>query len=184
MPQRSVIVLLIIWGLGCAPANREELAKQVLAVDPDFGAVLEKHRELSSRIETFQKELALKRSTTERAIAQMRRDLAAAAASVRARATETKKRMEPDQQRLELVLSVSSEELRTKRLQRASLGRTITQLRKSLNSKDAPWTTEERARQQAQLDESLRDASRLDQELQVLNEHVRLLKIKLLLIKL
>ncbi len=182
---QTVLIVLLLFGMaGCAPANREELAKQVLAIDPEFNAVLEKYRDLSSRIETYQRELALKRSTTERAIAQMRKDLAVTAASVRAKTAEVKKRMEPDQKRLQLALSMSSEELQAKRLQRASLGRSIAQLKKALTSKDATWTDQERARQQAQLDEMLRDTARFDKEMQVLKEHLRILKIKLLLIKL
>ena len=182
--QRLVMVLLAVGAASCAPAKREDLAKEVLAADPEFSAVLEKHRELSSRIETLKRELELKRTTIERSIAQLRKDLAAAAASSNAKTMEVKKRMEPDQQRLTLAISMSSEELRAKRIQRASLGRSIAQTKKSLNSKDAAWTPEERTRQQAQMDEMLKDVARLDQELEGLQRNVRLLKIKLLLIKL
>jgi len=175
---------LAVSAVSCAPAKREDLAKEVLKMDPEFSAVLEKHRELTSRIETYERELALKRSTIERSIAQLRRDLASAAATTNAKTAEVKKRMEPDQQRLTLALSMSSEELRAKRIQRASLGRSIAQLKKSLNSKNATWMPEERSRQQAQLDEMLKDVVRLDQEMAGLKQSVRLLKIKLLLIKL
>lgn len=177
-------IALAMGFASCAPAKREELANEVLKMDPEFSSVLEKHRELTSRMETFERELALKRSTIERNIAQLRKELAAAAASTRLKTAEVKKRMEPDQQRLTLALSMSSEELRTKRIQRASLGRSMSQLKKALNSKDAVWTPEERARQQAQLDEMLKDVARLDQEMGGLKQNVRLLKIKLLLIKL
>ena len=179
-----VVIVLVLGTASCAPANREELTKEVLKVDPEFSAVLEKHRELTSRIETYERELALKRSTIERGIAQLRKDLATATASTRAKTTEVKKRMEPDQQRLTLALSMSSEELRAKRIQRASLGRSMAQLRKALNSKDAAWTQQERTHQQTQLDEMLQDAVRLDKEMAGLKQNARLLKIKLLLIKL
>jgi len=179
-----IAILLMLSAASCAPAKREDLVKEVLKVDPEFSAVLEKHRELSSRIETAKRELELKRSTIERSIAQLRKDLAAAATSARAKTSEIKKRMEPDQQRLTMALSMSSEELRAKRIQRASLGRSIARLRKALNNKDAAWTSEERLRQQAQLDEMLKDTARLDGEMTGLKQHVRLLKIKLLLIKL
>ena len=182
--RRLAAILLVCSAVSCAPAKREDLAKEVLTTDPEFSAVLEKHRELISRIETYERELTLKRGNVERSIAQLRKDLAAAAASTRAKTAEIKKRIEPDQQRLTLALSMSSEELRAKRIQRASLGRSIAQLKKSLNAKDASWTPEERARQQAQLYEMLKDVARLDQEMEGLKQHVRLLKIKLLLIKL
>jgi hypothetical protein len=182
--RRLIAILLVVGMASCAPANREDLVKEVLKADPEFSSVLEKQRELTSRIQTYERELALKRSTIERSIAQLRKDLATAAASTRAKTAEVKKRMEPDRQRLTLALSMSSEELRAKRIQRAGLGRSIAQLRKALNSKDAAWTEQERARQQAQLDEMLQDAARLDQEMAGLKQNVRLLKIKLLLIKL
>ena len=182
--QRLVMVLLAVGAASCAPAKRDDLVKEVLKADPEFSSVLEKHRELNSRIETANRELELKRTTIERNIAQLRKDLAAAAASARAKMAEIKKRIEPDQQRLTMALSLSSDELRAKRIQRASLGRSIAQLRKSLNRQDSPGTPEERTRQQAQLDEMLKDAARLDGEMTGLKQHVRLLKIKLLLIKL
>ncbi|MBI4003726.1 MAG: hypothetical protein HY353_01775 [Candidatus Omnitrophica bacterium] len=182
---RPLTMILLAAGLAsCAPAKRDDLIKEVLKADPEFSAVLEKHRELSSRIETAKRELELKRTTIERNISQLRKDLAAAATSARAKTSEIKKRMEPDQQRLTMALSLSSEELRAKRIQRASLGRSIAQLRKALNRKDAVWTPEERVRQQAQVDEMLKDAARLDGEMTGLKQNVRLLKIKLLLIKL
>lgn len=181
---RPVMIVLVLGSAGCAPVKREDLAKEVLKADPEFSSVLEKHRELTSRMETFERELALKRSTIERNIAQLRKELSAAAASARLKTDEVKKRMEPDQQRLTLALSMSSEELRAKRIQRASLGRSMSQLKKTLEAKDAVWTPEERTRQQAQLDEMLKDVARLDHEMAGLTQHVRLLKIKLLLIKL
>ncbi len=58
----SVGITLLV-GAGCGPpASREELTKQVLKVDSEFTSVLDKHRELSNRIETYERELALKRS--------------------------------------------------------------------------------------------------------------------------
>ena len=184
MRYLTVSLLLLTWLAGCAPpAKRETLVQEVLKADPDFGQVLDKHRELQNRIETYQRELALKRSTIERSIAQLRKDLTATVSNVMQKTAETKKRMDPDRARLELALSVASEELQAKRLQRATLGRSLATRRKALNRPDSAWTAQERARQEAQIDEMLRDAKRLDQELAALKAHVRLLKIKLLLIK-
>ena len=69
-------------------------------------------------------------------------------------------------------------------MERAAIGRSIGQLRKSLTSSSVAWTDEERTRQAASADEMVRDAARIDHELATLKAHVRLLKIKLLLIKL
>lgn len=185
LARLSVVLLCAAGPAGCGlPANREQLVKEVLKADPAFGEVMEKHRELSNRLETHQKELALKRSTVKQTIAKMRKDLAAAAASIRARSAETRQKMDPDRKRLRLTVSMAGEELQARRVQRASLGRSITKLRKAIESKDAAWTEKERAQQQAQMEEMAREVQRLDHEMAALKEHLRLLKIKLVLIKL
>ena len=184
---RSLAACLVVtgWVGGCAPADREQLAREVLKADPSFASVFDTHRELANRVETFRQELALKRQTVEESIAHLRKDLAASTASVRAKTLEAKKRLQPERDTLSLGLSLAAEELRAKRAQRASLGRSVAQLGKSLTAKDGViLSPQERNRQQAQLDEMARDAARLDQELAALREHVRLLKLKLLLIKL
>ena len=184
--MRESLLLLCLCGLlaGCSPPNRERLVKEVLASDPSFSSTLEKHREIANRIDTYKQELALKRSTSERAIAQLKKELAQATASVESKTAEAKKRLDPERERLTLALSMASEELRAQRLQRASLGRSIAKLKKVVSSAKDVWTKEERSRQDAQVQEMLGDAARLDREMITLNEHVRLLKIKLLLIKL
>ena len=179
----GALLLAGLWAAGCAPANRDELAKEVLKADPAFASVLDKHRELANHIDTYEQEFALKRKTVEEAIAQMRKDLAASAAAVRAKTLEATKRLQPEREQLELGLSLAGEELRAKQAQRASLGRSIAQLRKSLNSADAALNPAERSRQTKQTDEMARDAARLDHEIAALKEHARLLKLKLLLIR-
>jgi hypothetical protein len=169
---------------GCAPANRDELAKEVLAADPSFAAVLERRRELANRIDTYERELVLKRSTVEQTIRQLRQDLASSAKAVRAKTEETRTKLEPERERLAQALVRAAEELKAKRVERAAIGRSISQLRKSLTSSSVAWTDEERTRQAASADEMVRDAARVDHELATLKAHVRLLKIKLLLMKL
>ncbi len=186
MARFLCIALWVLFGVaGCSPpANRAQLTKEVLAADPDFGAVLDKHRELMSRIETYRRELELKRTTIQREIDQRQKELASAAASVREKTEKTKGQMEPERQRLGLALSMAGEELRKKRDQRTSLGRQIAQLRKAAKSPNATWTPEERAKQQAGIDGLLQQAAKLDQEMVALKSTIRLLKVKLLLIKL
>ncbi len=181
MIRRGVFALLLAGAMaGCAPANRDDLTKEVLRADPEFVSVLEKHKQLASRIETYQRELALKRSTVERNIAQLRKDLVSTVSSVRVKTADVKKKMEPDQKRLEGELTQAVTELREKQSQRASLGRQIAQHRKTLKTSLAS----DHLRQEAQLAEMLGDATRLDLELTTIKEHIRLLKVKLLLIKL
>ncbi len=185
MVMRRLIGLCLAIGLtGCTSARREDLVKEVVSADPAFAEVLDKHRELSNRLQTYQRELALKRTTIEQHIAQLRRDLATAAANVRTKTAETKKRMEPDRKRLTDALDNASDELRNRQTARAAVGRSIAQLRKTLKASDANTTAQERTARDAQLSEMVRDAARIDHETATLKEHVRLLKIKLLLIKL
>ena len=169
---------------GCAPANRDELAKEVLAADPSFAAVLERRRELANRIDTYERELALKRSTVDQTVNQLREDLAASTKAVRAKTQETRAKLEPDRRRLTQALAGAGEALKAKQLERAAIGRSISQLRKSLENSNVAWTDEERTRQAASVDEMVRDADRVDYELDALKAHMRLLKIKLLLVKL
>ena len=182
----AMAALLLASGVaaGCAPANRDELTKEVLREDPAFTEVLERHRELANRIETYKRELALKRKSVEETTAQLRRDLAASGASVKSKIEEAKKRIRPERERLGLTLSLAGEELRTKQAQRANVGRSIAQMKKALGDKHSVLSAEERARQDAQLSELLADADRIDREIEGIRAHVRLLKIKLLLIKL
>ena len=172
--------LVLTWLTGCAPANREELVKEVLKADPEFVSVLEKHQQLASRIETYEKELALKRTTIQQNIKQLQKELAVAAENARLKMADVKKKMEPDRQRLDVALSMAAKELRERREQRAALGRSIAELRKAAKNPNATATDQEREK----LNEMLADAQRLDRERATLTEHVRLIKIKLLLIKL
>ena len=179
-----LIVLLMAAGTGCGSANREALTKEVLQADPAFQKVLDRHREALNRIQTLDRELALKRATIEQSIAKLRQELLAAAASVKSKTAELKKRIEPERERLALALSMAGEELRAKRAQRASLGRSISRLKKAVKDVNSGLSPEERSRHEAQTNEMARDASRLDQELAALQQHMRLLKTKLVLIKL
>ncbi len=183
----SVLWMLALVSLAlpcCSPPNTDHLVKEVLAKDPEFSAVLQKHRELTNRIQTYGRELKLKRDTIERNISQLRKDLAAAARAVTQKTDETKKRMDPDRERLQLSLTMAGEELRAKRAQRSSLGRSIAQLRKAVKGGGAGWSAEERADKDRQMQDMVQDSARLDQEMAAIKEHVRLLKIKLVLIKL
>ena len=180
----SLIACVLIGSAGCGQViGRQQLTKEVLAKDPEFETVLGKYRNLTNRIETYQRELALKRSTVEQNIAQMRKDLAASTANVKTRIAEVQKQIEPDRQRLQLALSMAEEELRVKRFQRASLGRSMAQLRKASTQSQGTWSDDERKRQDQKIAEMLHDAKRIDQEITSLKTHMRLLKIKMLLLQ-
>ena len=186
--MRYLILLLSLsfaWlPRSCAPVDRQQLTNEVLRADPAFSTTLEKYRFITNRTVTYQNELALKRGTVERQIAQLNQELAATTETIKKRTAELKARLRPDQERLELALAMASEELSVKRAQRASVGRSIAKLRKTLKSPQGTWTAAESATHQQQLDEMVRDAARLDRERADLNQHIRLLKIKSLLIRL
>jgi hypothetical protein len=167
----------------CAPVNRERLTKEVLTADPAFTEVLAKHREVTSRLETFERQLRFKREQVEREIKQQRQNLGALSASLREKVRETRQLMAPDRARLEHALAMASGELHAKRVQRAAVGRSIAQLKKLSRGNDSAFSAQEQAQHAAQLQELGADAARLDQELQALRRHVQLLKLKLLLIR-
>lgn len=164
--------MVALWAAGCAPVDREKLAQEVVAKDPEFAAVLEKHRELTSRIETYDRELSVRRSEVEKKVALLRKDLVDAAASVRAKTEEVKKRMDPDRMRLQQALTQSGNELNIKQAQRSALGKQIAILKKSGQPESGGL---------AQL---LQQAQQLDQEMAEIKDRIRLTKIKLVLIKL
>lgn len=169
---------------GCAFfVDEEEIRKEILEADPSFGGVLERRDTYAGQMETAQRELALKRATVQRAIEKLREDLAKSQRKVQGRKERYSALMEPENRKLEFAVSMAKEELRGKRIQRSSIGRSMTRLKKSLEESDATWSPQEREHQQVKLEEMLRDAGRLDQEMGTLNEHVRLLKLKLRLLK-
>ena len=183
-PAGRAVVLLAAGLLGaCAPADRATLTREVVAKDPEFAAVLEKRKEQLSRIQTFERELALKRSETDKRITQLRTELAAARDTVRGKIAEAKTRMEPDRKRVELALALADEQLRAMTQQRDSVARSMVEIKKSLRGSQEVLPPEERAGQERRLGEMTRDAERLAQEIAGLKEHIRLLKVKLLLIR-
>ncbi len=184
MLQRGILILLLCATAGCAKVNREQLQREVLEADPEFSGVLDKRQELANRIQTYERELALKRSAIERNITQLRKELADASENVKVKTVEIRRRMDPDRERISLALSLANDKLRAAQTQRASVSRSAAQLRKALKGSNQAWSGNERDAKQADLKELEREFARLDHELQALKRHVRLLRAKLLLLKL
>jgi len=155
--------------------NRAQLEKDVVQADPDFSWMLEKRRSLAKRVDTYARELTLKRSTTEQAIAQLRKDLAGVTATMRSKIAEAKRQMEPERIKLDAQLTEALRQLREKREQLAQMDRAISALRRSDKASGASHAS--------QMNEMVRDAKRLDQEVALIKEHVKLIKTKLLLIR-
>ena len=183
----SAALLLLV--AGCGPGGRlqnqarDRLIQEILVEDPEFAWVLERHRTTANQIETYQRELALKRATVEQNVAELRRDLAATTAQVRSKIAEAQQRVEPDRATLKMQIVQAETELRGKRLQRSQLGRTTASVRKGLHAAGGAPSAE-RSMRETQQQELARDAQRLDQELTGLKAHLRLLRIKLELIRL
>ena len=88
--------------------------------------------------------------------------------------------LQPDIDRLRLALSMANDERQAKRAQRASLTRSIGRLKNALKTGE----TADRTSIDRELYDFLQESQRLDREVHTLNEHIRLLKIKLLLLRL
>lgn len=168
---------------GCAPVNREELAKRTVAADPAFAAVLDKRETLQGRINTEEKKLDLVRETIQQEITQKKKELAEKAGAVRKKIAEIKTQIQPDIARLTAALAEASGQLRAQQAQRAAIGKEIAQLKKALKTAGAAWGPEQRTLQETQIAERLRDAQRLDHEIASLKDHLKLLKTKLLLVR-
>lgn len=177
--------LLAAQGSGCLPkpVNREELAKQVAKQDPSFSSVLEKYRTLKNRISTYERELAVKKGTIEGGIERLRGELQAATQAVKKKAAETKRLMDPERQHITVSLALAEEQLKTTQHQRMSVGRRMVQLRKAIKVPAKGTAVEAIATYQAQLNDAVTEAQRLDREIALIKDHVRLLKIKARLIE-
>lgn len=193
-PRPWLLVLVPALAAGVAAAgcdriaslhvNMEQLRKDVLQADPAFAQALATHDELANRISVLERELSLKRTQTERQVTQLRAELQAATAQVKQSTATIKALLNPTVERVELAISMASEELKTKRRQRAGLGRQVSQLRKSLKQPNGPWTDAERLRMDRDLSELLVETQRIDEEAAALQQHLRLLKNKRLLLRL
>ena len=179
--SRSLLVILAVaLSSGCgAPANPQKLREEVLKVDPNFSEVLQKRDEQANRIALLEREFDLKRTQVEQQIAQLRKDVKDALAQVEQKVQKSKALLKPDVDRLHLALSTANDERQAKRVHRTTLSRSISRFKKTLKEGAAG----DRARVERELNELLHEAQRLDRELQALNEHIRLLKIKLLLLR-
>ena len=176
--------LALSLAAGCGPpANPQQLRQEALTADPAFADVLQKRDEAANRITLQERELAVKRSRAESEIARLRQELKAATDQAAQKTTQLKAQLDPDRQRVDLAYSMASEELRAKRQQRASLGRSISQLRKTLKDPKSAWTDSERGKMDRDMADLTDDAQRLDQEISAINQHIRLLKIKRLLLR-
>lgn len=187
--MRRIVQVTIGVGLcalaGCSPPGQsEKLRKEVLSTDPAFAKVLDRRDELADKVTLLQRELALKNSTVERQIAQLRTELREAKREVAQKVRQTTVQLKPEQERIGLAIGRATEELKAKRAHRDSLARSISRIRKALGDKGATWTATDRSRMSQELDDLVRETQRLDQELAALARHLRLLKAKRLLLRL
>ena len=177
-------MVVALGSAGCSPpTNPKVLRDEILATDPDFKSSLMKRDEVAERIGVFKRELELKRQEAETHIAKLRQDLKVATDRVNQKIEREKGLLDPDVKNLEFASGMASEELRAKRQQRASLGRSISQLRKALKQSGPQWSAQERAQRDRELSELLEEATRVDQELAALSAHIRLLKMKRMVLR-
>ena len=158
--------------------NQEKLRQEVLSADPQFAHVLQKRDQLADRMILSQREFAVKKGQLEGQIAKLRDELAQARRQADQKIRQSNGQLDADRQRLMLALSMAQEEFKAKHHQRDSLGRSISRLRKALKEPGSTWTNADRARMDRELAQLVEETTRLDQELQGLRSHLRLLKRK------
>lgn len=181
----SGVALASCWILGCGcPSNLEGVRQEALKADPRFADALAHRDELAERIALMERELALKKSQIDQQIVKLRKEFGDTRQQVQQKIQHTKLLLKPEHDRLAFALSMATEELKAKRYQRASLGRAISRLRKTLNDRSAQWTPSERSRMDKERDEAMQEAQRLDHEINALTQHLQLLKRKRLLLRL
>ena len=175
-----LLTVAVALGSGCGPpANSHTLREDVLKVDPSFSEALEKRDEQANRIALLEREFDLKRTQAEQRIVQLRKEVRDARAQVEQKVRKAKALLKPGIDRLQLALSMANDERHAKQVHRASLGRSISRLKKALKEGEEG----NRAAVGRDLNDLLQEAQRLDREIQALNEHIRLLKIKHLLLR-
>ncbi|MBI3323943.1 MAG: hypothetical protein HYZ92_01525 [Candidatus Omnitrophica bacterium] len=176
---------MLLASPGCGPAvSREQIQKEVLAADPAFLQTLQRRDELAAKIDLMERELALKEGQIDQQIAALRKEREQTHASVTEKIDKTRSVIKPFWERLDLDLSLAAEEQKSKRGQRAAVGHRISALRKALKGKQPAWTDEERARMDHDLTELAQETTRLDAEIAAIGQHLRLLKLKRLLLRL
>ena len=182
---RWVIFGLAVVLAGCSgSAGREQHTKEVIAVDPTFSAVLDRHRRLLNRLEAYDREFGLKRLMVERTISQLRQDLAATKRDITQRKAQLKSEMDPVRAGLMQDMAEARAEIAGLGLQRSTIGGWISKIKKAMLDAHGAWPAEEHAHQQAELEQMLQTAHRMESEIEVLKNHIRILELKIELIRL
>lgn len=180
-PLKVMMGALIVSASGCGPpADPQQLREEALQADPGFAGVLTLRDEQANRIGLLAREFDLKRTQAEGRIAQLRKEVKDAQQQVEQKIQKSRAVLQPDIDRLRLALSMANDERQAKRAQRASLLRSIGRLKNALKTGEAA----DRTSIERELHDLLQESQRLDREVRALNEHIRLLKIKLLLLRL
>ena len=184
----QLLIACLILGVlpGCGQQVSEALRQEVVKADPQFAKVLERRDELAGRLALLERELALKKTQIDQQVAKLRKEFAETRLQVRQKVEQTKDLLKPEQERVRFALAMATEELKAKRGQRASVGRSVSQIRKTLQDKPqvSAWNHDDRVRLDAELQELLRETKRLDGEIDGLTKHLRLLKAKQALLRL
>ena len=171
--------------LGCSNASNDKATRiEVIKADPSFAKLIEKRDDLASKVSQLQRELSLKQTQIEKQIDQLKQDLREARSQVNSKIQQTKALLDPERQNLELSLSLAENELKSKRAQRAALSRSIERLKKAIKESASLWSKDQKEKTQADLNDFIHEAKRLDVELSSLKAHDKLLKQKLALLKL
>ena len=174
-------MVAIAWpASGCSqrPMNAEAMRGEVLRADPEFVRVLERRDDLASRVKVLENELALRRGQVERQIDQLRRGLRETTEQVNHNIDGIKALLNPIAEDVDRDLTTATAELKARREQRASFGRSVSGLRKSIKQHAIQWTPPERSEKDNELAEMLDEIRRLDHEIAGMEAHLRILHMK------
>ncbi len=173
---------LVFSGCSNTEDAREDMTRTVLEVDPAFNKVIEEYQRITNQMETIEREWELKQVLVDQKVQHMNQQLTAAREEVTLRQNQLNEEIEPERQELRELHAHTVDELRERQLQRSTLGRSIAKLRKAVKLAGEAWPLSERQRQDDQLEQMLRDANRIDQEIEMIKQAISLLEAKLVLI--
>lgn len=180
----AIVLLGVSLSVGCSNTEeaRQEMTRTVLEADPAFNTVLEEYQRITNQMQAFERQWELKERLVAEKVDDLKQQLEQDRETVRERQNELTKEIEPERQALRELHARTSEELRQSQLQRSTLGRSIAKLRKAVKLAGEAWPVAERERQDEQLAQMLRDANRIDQEIELYKQAITLLEAKLHLI--
>lgn len=168
-----ILPSLVIFGTllaGCAAPSNEELAKTVLAADPQFEAILTKKRGTDAKIGDLQNQLFAKKSEYDQQIRELQAAYRRERDALHQQMDDLISQLDPDREQLRLELTGVESQLKSREDERRSLQRAVQELRKSQG-------------RSGQIDELTKQLTEAERAVQDLTAQRRLLRAQLRLLR-